>query len=77
MYDDLDQFFTELNNFHGGYDAYRDRFVRASAEARAAELIGFDKLIENEHKPTREHAEWVTKRRQLGDLHNLLLRGGR
>jgi hypothetical protein len=60
MYSDLNEFFSELENYHGGFDGYRDRFVRASAEARAAELVGYDKLIEGEHKPTREHAEFLT-----------------
>jgi hypothetical protein len=41
-YDSLDDFLTSLENYHGGYSAYRDLFARSSAEARNAELIGFD-----------------------------------
>ena len=77
-YNSLDEFFTEIENYYGGYDAYRDRFLRHyTPQNRVVDLAAFDQLLENEHKVTREHAEWVTRRRGLGDIHNLLLRTGK
>jgi hypothetical protein len=77
-YESLDEFFTDIENYYGGYGAYRDRFVcQYTPENRVIDLAAFDKLLANEHRVTRQHAEWVTRRRELGDIHNSLLRSGR
>ena len=76
-YESLDEFFTEIDNYHGGWDEYRQKFLSYPPANRVIELTAYDKLLENEHKVTREHAEWVTRRRVLGDIHDLLKRAGR
>jgi hypothetical protein len=75
-YENLDDFSRELEHF-GGWDSYRYRFLNCTPDNRAVELACFDKLLEGEHRVTREHAEFLTKRREIGDLHNMLLRVGR
>ena len=76
-FESLDEFFTEIENYHGGWNEYRQKFLSYPPANRAIELTAYDKLLENEHKVTREHAEWVMKRRELGDLHELLKRANR
>jgi hypothetical protein len=78
-YEDLGEFFAELE-YHGGWDGpggYLDRFSAHPPEGRAVEMSCYDKLMEAQHRPTRETAEYITKRRQLGDLDDLLRRAGR
>jgi hypothetical protein len=76
-FESLSEFFTEIDTYHGGWDAYREKFLRYPEENRIIELTAYDKLLDNESRPTRETAEFITKRRILGDIHNLLKRAGR
>jgi hypothetical protein len=76
-YDSLADFMTDLDNHHGGWDAYKEKFFGYAPESRVIELTAFDKLLQDEHKITREHAEWITKRRELTALDSLLRRAGR
>jgi hypothetical protein len=76
-YETLDEFLTDITNYHGGWDAYKEKFFGYAPNSRIIELSAYDQLLENEHKVTREHAEWITKGRELRDIHNLLLRAGK
>src|SRR5262249_13704046 len=40
-----------------------------SAEQRAAELRAWDGILEEQYRPTRAHAEMLTKHRELRDMH--------
>jgi hypothetical protein len=77
IYESLDEFFTELDNFHGGWPKYQQKFETYSADARIIELKAFDRLFENEHRPSRELGEYLARRRWMGDVHELCLRAGR
>jgi hypothetical protein len=76
-YSSLDEFMTELDNYHGGWEQYRDKFLRYEPNNRVIELTAFDKLLEQERQPTRQTAEYITKRRELGTIHDLLKPAGR
>jgi hypothetical protein len=76
-FENLDEYFSNLDNYHGGWDAYRQNFLKESPQVRVGELAAFDKLLAEEYRPTRQTAEYITKRRELGDLHDLLTRAQR
>jgi hypothetical protein len=60
------------------FDAFKTKeFFRYSPDMRVAVLSGWDRLMEQETKPSRATAELISKKRELDDLHNLLIRGGR
>ena len=48
-----------------------------SAEQRAAELRAWDGILEEQYRPTRAHAEMLTKHRELRDIHLALLKVNR
>ena len=73
----LDEFMTEIDNYYGGWNAYREKFLSYPPNNRVIELSAYDKLLEAEHRPTRQTAEYITKRRELGDLDSMLRRVGR
>jgi hypothetical protein len=70
-------FFHDIETYKGGWDWYREKFLRHSEDQRIIELTAYDKLLEGETAPSRQTAEYIQKRRELGDLHELLKRGGR
>jgi hypothetical protein len=76
-YESLTEFMTDLENYQGGWQSYRSRFFDCSPEQRIIEMSAFDRLLQDEHKVTREHAEFVTRRRELSALDSLLRRAGR
>jgi hypothetical protein len=60
------------------FDRFRDaEFFRYSPDQRIAVLMGWDRLMDQETKLTRDHAELIAKRRELVAMHQLLERGGR
>ena len=77
LYESLDSFFTELENHYGGWPAFRNYFLHCPPQARITDLSAYDQLLEGEIRPSREHAEYIAKRRELGDLHDMMLRAGR
>ena len=81
VYGSLDEFMTGLKNYGSDTDdpwrEYTTRFLKLDRAGRANELACYDDLLENEHRPTRELGEWITKRRELGDIDALLKRTGR
>jgi hypothetical protein len=77
-YHSLGEFFSRMETYGSETDdpwsEYKTRFVKLDRAGRANELSCYDDLLENEHRPTRELGEWITKRRELGHLDNLLRR---
>jgi hypothetical protein len=59
------------------WQKYKNEFATACSSDRAEELMKFGRLMEDQTKPTRETAEWLTAQRELTDIHDLLLRAGR
>jgi hypothetical protein len=60
------------------FDSFKTKeFFHYGPDMRIAVLTGWDRLMEQEIKPTRATAELISKRRELVDLHELLSRGGR
>jgi hypothetical protein len=76
-FENLAEFFQEIDNYHGGWDAYKEKFFSYPKDNRIIELSAYDKLLEQELAPTRQTAEYISKRRILGDIDNLLRRAGR
>jgi hypothetical protein len=76
-YASLDEFFTLIENHYGGWDEYRRRFAQCSPDNRVTELVAFDELLERETAPSRTTAEYIQRRRNLGDIDNLLRRARR
>ena len=76
-YDSLDEFMTEIDTYHNGWEGYKAKFFQYPPDNRVIELTAFDALLEQEYAPTRQTAEYIQKRRELGDIHSLLLRGRR
>jgi hypothetical protein len=75
-YDSLDEFMIELE-YYGGWPAYRERFLRQTPDNRVIDLSAFDQLLQLESSPSRATAEYIQKRRELGDLHEMLSRARR
>ena len=60
------------------FDQFRDaEFFRYGPTERVQVLMGWDRLMEAETKPSRDHAELIAKRRELVAMHQLLERAGR
>jgi hypothetical protein len=60
------------------FDAFKSKeFFHYGPDMRIAVLSGWDRLMEQETKPTRDTAELISKKRELDDLHKLLERAGR
>jgi hypothetical protein len=76
-YESLGEFFQEIETYHGGWDGYRQKFLTYPPNNRVIELSAFDQLLGAEHRPTRQTAEYITKRRELGDLDAMLRRAQR
>ena len=56
-----------------GHEHLKQAFLLMSAEQRAAELRAWDGILEEQYRPTRAHAEMLTKHRELRDIHLALL----
>jgi len=60
------------------FTQFRDgEFFRYGPQDRVAVLMGWDKLMQEETKLTRAHAELVAKKRELDLVHSWLSRAGR
>jgi hypothetical protein len=60
------------------FDQFRDQeFFRYNKNDRIAVLVGWDRMMEAEVKPTRATAELIAKRRELDFMHELLSKAGR
>jgi hypothetical protein len=59
------------------WETFKAHFVRSDANSRRQSLTVMDQHLENEDRPTREHAEMLQKKRELSDLHLALHRAGR
>ncbi|MGA8699099.1 MAG: hypothetical protein WB689_35770 [Xanthobacteraceae bacterium] len=78
----MEEFRDRIVRYHGGdfdtaFQNLKNDFVKASPTTRIGWLQGWDNALAMETKVTKEHAEFITKRRELEDLHRLLERGGR
>jgi len=56
---------------------YKTGFLLMSADKRIQDLQNLDRWLENETRPTREHASMLTRRRELQDIHYALRGAGR
>jgi hypothetical protein len=82
MMDDyrLQEIFGNLQRYFNDdvFDSFKTKeFFHYGPDMRIAVLSGWDRLMEQETKPTRDTAELIAKKRELMDLHQLLERGGR
>jgi ribosome modulation factor len=65
------------SDFDEAFAGVKNDFVKASPEQRIQWLVGWDNAMSQETRITREHAEWISKKRELDQLHALLTRAGR
>jgi hypothetical protein len=59
------------------WGTFKDHFVRMDGNSRRQSLTVLDKYLEDEDRLTHEHADLLTKKRELSDLHLALHRAGR
>jgi hypothetical protein len=59
------------------WEAYIAGVAVMPAQKRAEELVAWDRKLESETAVTRETAELISKRRELGRLHDMLKSVGR
>lgn len=59
------------------FDKFKRDFLRYSPEVRLEVLTAYDRKMEFETKPTRDHAELISRKRELDDLDRLLKKAGR
>jgi ribosome modulation factor len=64
-------------DFEQAFQGVKYDFVNAPPEQRIQWLYGWDRALAQENRPTRDHAEWLSKRRELGDLHEAMKKVGR
>jgi len=64
-------------DFEDAFGAIKDDFLKASPDQRRQWLHGWDRTLAMETRPTKQHAEWISKKRELDQLHSLLQRAGR
>jgi hypothetical protein len=76
-FENLGEFFQEIDTYRGGWDEYRQKFLSYPPDNRIIELTAYDRLLDQEYRPNRQTAEYIARRRELGDLHDLLKRAGR
>jgi hypothetical protein len=65
------------DNFDEAFEGIKADFLSASPAQRKQWLEGWDASMSQETRVTKDHAEWITKKRELDDLHALLTRAGR
>jgi hypothetical protein len=65
------------SDFEQAFVGVKNNFLNASPEQRIQWMRGWDKALSQESRITKDHAEWISKRRELDDLHNLLKKAGR
>lgn len=76
----LHEIFDNLQKYSDDnvFDQFRDaEFFRYGPTERVQVLMGWDRLMEAETKPSRDHAELIAKRRELVAMHQLLESAGR
>jgi hypothetical protein len=80
---DLLEHLTEYSDFNPDEQAwavYKNRFLASTPDHRQAEMRAFDQFVDTHDKfsrPTREAADVLARRRELGDLHALARKAGR
>ena len=67
---------------HGGdvdeaFESVKADFIAAPSQQRAAWLHGWHQAMSLEDRPSREHAEFISMKRELDDLHAILKQAGR
>jgi hypothetical protein len=78
--DSLNEIFDSLEKYEGEevFDRFRDEtFFRYNHDQRVAVLMGWDKLMQEETRPSRQTAAWMARGRELRAVHDLLDRAGR
>jgi hypothetical protein len=70
-----------VNKYYWNGEAFDDfknqTFLRYSPDERAAVLMGWDRMMEQETKPSRATASLISMKRELDDLHSLLCKANR
>ena len=59
------------------WETYKQHFIRQDANTRRKNLTTVDEFLDKEDRLTHEHADLLTKKRELSDLHLALHRAGR
>lgn len=59
------------------FDGVKRDFISAPPQVRAQWLYGWRQSMAEEHRVTREHAEYLTKQRELETIHAALKKAGR
>jgi hypothetical protein len=67
---------------HGGdveaaFDSVKRDFINAPPQLRATWLHGWKQAMDLEYRPSREHAEFIAKKRELDTIHSTLKKAGR
>jgi hypothetical protein len=82
---DPPQFLQQLRSAYYGptdtpeevWNNFREAFSRKTPDQRRGDLMAMDKWLDQYDRPTRETADFLSKRRNLLDVHSLLLRANR
>lgn len=78
----IDEFKDRVTRYYGrdfdqAFEGIKADFFVASPEQRVQWLRGYDNAIGLETRPSQDLAEMISKKRELHDIHNLLLRARR
>jgi ribosome modulation factor len=82
MSESMQEFRDRIQRYHNAdfdeaFAKLKNDMIKASPETRIQWLQSWDSAMAEETRITKDHAEWITKRREMGDLHDLLKRNGR
>lgn len=77
MSDGIANQFKYWEGEEGGWARFKQEFLLKPQASRVQDLVVADSFLDQQTTLTREHAELVTKRRELYDLHVRLRQAGR
>jgi hypothetical protein len=73
----LEEEFAQIDR-NGGWDNYKlNYFAKLDKQQRATELGMFERMLQDEARPSRSWAGYLAKKRELDDLHKLFSDAGR
>jgi len=75
----LPEIFEHSERYGDGKDFWTNYLAKVASmdpHQRAGELAAFDRKMPADIRPSRENAELISKRRELGALHDLLRNAG-
>ncbi len=82
MTETMSDYMDRITRQHDGdpdaaFESVKFDFVNASAPQRMQWLEGWRSSMAEEYRVTREHAEYLTKQRELESIHAALKKAGR